>query len=234
MPMRNRTFVAAATLLPLFLASCETTSRSEPSQGVARVDDLLGYVERVHTESELAKQRVQTAYSLMSAVVNRTYKTDAQTAFQEFSRSIDEAEAQSERLRTLVRSTRTAAQKVFEQWNTDLMQIQNPQMRMRSEARLDTTYKRYQTLLAAMRSAEAGYDQLQKQLRDLTLFLGHDLNPASIAEVRDDARAIGDLAEDVDGRFHRSLAAARDYLSSARIANAQDASPTQQTPSAPR
>jgi hypothetical protein len=207
----------AAVVLPLlWAAACGSVSNE--GSGVARVSDLMGWVQRVHVESEVAKQKVQSTHAILSSLVERDFKSEAAVAYREFVRSIEEAEAQANQLRNAVRSMRGSAQVVFDQWSSDLLQIENSQIRVRSEARMDATWRRYQALLAATRHAETGFDSFNKGMRDLALFLGHDLNKGSVTEIGDDARAISDLTEDLDGRFQRTLEAAREYLSASALA----------------
>ncbi|MCC6672938.1 MAG: DUF2959 family protein [Planctomycetes bacterium] len=209
--MRSNLLRMVAACLPLAgLGACGSTEGNT-------VSDMVGWIERVHVESELAKKNVQVTSEMMTALVGNSVKGDPIAAYQEFTKAISESESQANRLRAAVRQMQSAAQPVFDQWSSDLLKISNQQIRRRSDARMDATLQRYQALLAATKSAESGYDSFNQGVRDLSLFLGHDLNATALAEVRQDARAITDLALELDGRFNRTLEAARDYIASASL-----------------
>jgi hypothetical protein len=221
MPYRVATAITVTLLLGL--AGC--ASQSSGGAGVAKVGDFVTWVERVHVETELAMQRTQAATASMQAIVGGQSRGDPVTAFKEFTGSLGESEKQASTLTDAVRAMRSAAQKVFDQWNADLLLIESAQMRARSEQRMDAAWKRYQALLAAARAADNGATAFHKGMRDLSLFLGNDLNASSIADIREDANGIAKLADDLDGRYRRSLEAARDYLATAALANAEESQP---------
>jgi hypothetical protein len=207
----------------------------------------MTWVERVHVEAELSKQRVQATSDLMTSLVASNPKGDPSAAFGEFQRAIQESESQAEKLHGTLRALQNAATPVFENWNEDLLAISNLQLRRRSQARYDMTWQRYQSLVSQSKSAAAGYDSFNQQARDLSFFLRHDFNAASLAEVRSDARGISDLALELDGRFNRCLDSARDYLAASATATTMEpvvgepaepaqpppAPPTQPTPTRP-
>jgi len=210
MLVRTSTALCIALLVG---AACTTAPK--PGEGVDRVESLMGLVQRVHVDSEVAKQKTRQVYATMNSLLAKEYQTEPGQAYRAFVGSLDESERHSEQLKSSVRAMRTAAQTVFEQWDVDLAQIASVTLRERSEARLEATRQRYQALFAAVRGAEVSYDGFHRSMRDLSLFLAHDLNKQAVAEVREDARRIADLVEDLDGRFERSLQAASRYLAAA-------------------
>lgn len=218
-----------ATAVP-FAALCSCGAFSSEDTGVSRVTDLMTWVERVHVESELAKQKVATATDLMTTLIAGNFKGAPAAAFAEYVRAVQESEAQAEKLRLSVRSMQGAAQPVFDKWRADVLNIDNLQLRQRSEARLDQTWQRYQQLQSSSRHAETGYDSFNQGMRDLTLFLSHDLNAAAVHEVSEDARSLANLAVDLDGRFNRSLDAARSYLAWSGISEPTVAPPVGMRP----
>jgi hypothetical protein len=192
------------------------------SPTVERIDALMTWVERVHVEAELSKQKVQSTTDLMAALTSANPKGDPSAAFGEYQRAIQESEQQAERLHGTVRELQSAATPVFDHWNQDLLEISNLQLRRRSQARYDMTWQRYQSLIAHAKSAAAGYDSFNQQARDLAYFLRHDFNSGALTEIKDDARAIADLSLELDTRFNRCLETARDYIANSATATTMD------------
>lgn len=207
MRLREPTTVWLSLLL---CTACTTTQRT--GESVDRVGTLAGLVQRVHVDSEIAKQKVRAVYASLNAVLAGDLKADAAQVYRSFLATLADSEAHGVKLADSIKSMRGAANTVFDQWEVDLLQIGSASLRERSEARLGAARARYQAFFAAARGAEAGYEDLHKAMRDLSLFLAHDLNKKAVDDVRDDARRVADLVEDLDGRFVRSMQAATRYL----------------------
>ena len=226
--MKARTLATTVMLAPLaMLGGCVS---SGGGTGLARVSDLMAWIERVHVETELSKQKLQAASDMMASLTGGNFKGDVKSAFEQFVLSIQNSEEQALKLRSTVRQMNDSSVAVFDQWSADLLKISNPQMRARSEQRLENTRERYQTILSAARTVESGYDSFNQGVRDLSLFLNNDLNPQAVAEVNEEARLLADLAVQMEGRFNRCLDAAREYLATATPGAEPGAEPLPEPP----
>jgi hypothetical protein len=190
---------------------------SEEKQGPASVDDLVGWVERVHVESELARDKVHAAIGALQAIARQDLKSDAVTAFQEFEKTIAECEKSARDLRSCVEPMQEAAGPVFEKWNRDLLSFTSPGLRQRSQARLEETRDRYQSIVVAVEPAQSALDTFNLGLRDIALFLGHDFNSQSVFAIQDDVRTLTDMAAELDTRLGNSLSASAAYVQSAAL-----------------
>lgn len=187
------------------------------TEGPGQVDDLVGWVERVYVESELARERAAAAVSRLESIVSSDFQGDPVTAYTEFVESLQRAEAQAKRLAEQVEPMRNSAAPVFEQWEAALAQFQNENMKSRSAARLDRTRQRYQRILAAIEPAQSEYAKLNAGLRDHALFLGNDFNPDAVADIRDDAMSLVALARELDAKFEECLTATQAYVETAAL-----------------
>jgi tetrahydromethanopterin S-methyltransferase subunit B len=195
----------------LSLNSCSFLSMTDrPTQ----VNDLVGWVERVHVESELAKQKVNSAVALLEDIATANYQGPAVEAYSKFVTALDESEAQAEKLRGAVDPMKRSADPVFEQWETDLEGISSASIRQRSEERRTATQQRYNDVVASVDPAQESFDVLNRAMRDHALFLGNDFNPASVAMIREDVSELKRLVRELDGRFDTCLRAAQDYVNS--------------------
>jgi len=206
-------------VLPLLgTASCGLFS--EEAARPSKVNDLVSWIERVHVESELSREKVHAAAGALRAIARQDFQSDALSAFKEFSRVIDQSERQAMKLRSTIEPMKAAASPVFEQWSNDLVSFTSSGMRQRSQARLDTTRAKYQSIVAAVEPAQSTLDSFNLGLRDIALFLGNDFNATSVTAIQDDALALAKLAADVDGRLEQSLIAAEEYVQSSALPTA--------------
>lgn len=193
----------------VFLSSC---TFMEMSDRPARVSDLVGWVERVHVEAELAQQKMHTAYTMLSDLAAAKYEDAPVAAYGRFATSLEECEAQAEKLRNAIGPMKASAGPVFDQWTEDLEQFSSVAMRERSQKRLDRTQEQYNVVAMTADPVQTKIDAFNRTMRDHALFLGHDFNPASVSMIQDDVRQLGMLTQELDGRFEHCLRAAQDYV----------------------
>jgi hypothetical protein len=183
--------------------------------GIRKVDDLVGKVERAHLECELVQERVHAALDALAVVVGPVPAEDPAVAFQQLVVAIDAADEQAERLSATIPPMETASASVFARWETDLETFASPQMRQRSQARLDATRGLYAEVPRTVEPVASAAQVFNTGLRDLSIFLGHDLNAASVSEVEAEILALRRQVVTLDQRVDDCLTAARNYLRSA-------------------
>ncbi len=202
-------------MLPLFaMTSCGLFSDSRP--GVANVDDLVTRVERVHIEAELAQERALDAAEALKSLVTYEFGEhgDAVKSFQSFLMTIDASESQAIALRKSITSMKVAAGPVFEKWTQDLESFSSQNMRDRSRARLEETRAKYDQIVAVADPAREMFDTFNLGLRDHALFLEHDFNATSVAEISADVTELVSMRGEIDARLAETLVAARGYFES--------------------
>lgn len=222
--MNKRHFATSLALLPLLgTTGCSVFSGADT--GLAGVDDLLGWIERVHVESEMSKERAHAAIDALRTIAATNFAGDPVAAYAELTQTIDHSLTQANALRSAVQSMKNTAEPVFERWSSDLLSFTSAQMRQRSQTRLENTRSRYRSILAAVEPAVTSYDAFNNGLRDMQLFLGNDFNRQSVDEIRDDVRGLTNLTGELDRRFDQSLLAAQDYIDSASLPAAAEPAP---------
>jgi hypothetical protein len=217
-PVNRRNFARpVAIILPLLLGLAACASTSEQSASVRQVDDLLASIERVQVDVTVAKERAHGALRDLTALLAPGFTGDAAKAYAGVRASIEQSEKQTQALHSSLTPMTEAAESVFRRWATDLEAFGNTRMRQRSQTRLDETRARYQTLLNSTQSALISFDSFNADLRDQALFLGSDLNAASIAAILPDVRELHKQATELDGRADLCASAARAYVESAAL-----------------
>ena len=75
---------------------------------------------------------------------------------------------------------------LFKEWETELEQYNSAELRRQTQQQLYDTQRRYDTLIAAMRRAEARLEPALVPFRDQVLFLKHNLNAQAVASLQDE------------------------------------------------
>lgn len=215
--MNCRSFASTlALILPLTAVSaCGIFSSN--SVGLSKVDDLVTWIERVHVDSELSKERAHITVRTLHTLIAPNFAGDLVTAYSDFVRAIELSEAQARQLHASLAAMKEAAKPVFDQWQEDLAQFSGEAMRQRSTDRLAATKQRYEAITNSGDPAIAAYDQFNSGMRDHALFLGHDFNAAAIAEIDADIRAVTKLGGELEEQLDACLDAARIYVESGAL-----------------
>jgi len=215
--IRSNLATAVAIVLPtLFgVAGCATTT--EQAQSVQNVDGLLTQIERVHVDATVAKEKAHNALTQLSTLVSPNFTGDATKAYASLKDAIDASEDQTSALRRSVGPMVESAEDVFRRWTSDLEGFGNSRMRQRSQARLDETRGRYQSVLTATQSLLISFDSFNADLKDTALFLGNDLNAAAVTAIHPDVRALHEQIRELDGRVEVVGNAARTYVESSAL-----------------
>ena len=213
---RQRLFrIPVALLLGLALASCQQTGKQ--SVGLQQADSLVGCIEAVHVETDLAQSRMREALDALRVVTTPGLEGDVLSAYTEFVEAIERSEQQAVALRAAVEPMKATAGPFFGQWKEDLDAFTSSAMRQRSQTRLLATRARYDAVVAAVEPSVAGYDTLNLTLRDHALFLGRDLNASSLAEIEADVRVLQREADALDESLDATLVATREYVGSSAL-----------------
>jgi hypothetical protein len=209
------------TVVVLVALSCVTGCamfQSKKNVGPANVDDLVGWIERVYVDAELAREHVKAAAESAKVLVKADFaQGDAVAGYAEYVNLVERSEGQLEKLKESVGPMKKAAEPVFEQWAKDLESFSSPTMRKRSEARLSATRQRYNAIVGAVDPAMESYEALNKGLRDVALFLGHDFNAVALTDIRPEVDALVRSAGLLDRNLNDTMVAARAYVELAAL-----------------
>ena len=202
--------ISYASLLAVLVtaSSCATASGDRPAQ----VESLVGRVERLHVEIELARQRVDTAVTALANLLAHSVGQDPVAAFARFEESIHASTEQLGIVQQSSASVSRAGAPVFEQWTTDLAEIQSAGLRAASQQRLTATRLRFESICATTKAAIARYAGANRTLRDYALFLGNDYNPDSIAALRVQVRPFLGEVNQLGAELDHCLSATREYV----------------------
>jgi DNA repair exonuclease SbcCD ATPase subunit len=169
--------------------------------GSHKRDILVDRVEDARDDQEAAKEQFKSALEKFQSVVSvpeSELKKTYETLNTELERSEKRATAVSDR----IASIESVAKDLFREWEKELDQYSNADLRRSSEKKLDETKARYEDLIGAMKKAEGKMEPVLTAFRDHVLFLKHNLNAQAVAslqgEVTNLESEIGALVRDME------------------------------------
>ncbi len=90
----------------------------------------------------------------------------------------------AEEITNRIENIESVAEALFDEWEAELKEYSNDNLRRDSTRQLRSTQKKYQRLITAMRSAEKTIDPVLSILKDNVLYLKSNLNARAIASLK--------------------------------------------------
>lgn len=219
-PIRTYALKSVPAVLTLgLLGSCMSSPSAD--EGLRQVDDFHDAVERLHVSNEVGQKKVRDCGVQLMRLIDGETQGEPTRTYTAFLRTLDLCEEQAVTLKQEIETVDEGAHPVFEKWREDLKAIVDPNLRQKSEVRLQRSYDRYRDLLSASRAALTQMELFDQRARDVALFLGNDLNKGSLAELDETADQLVEMGAELDERLTTSMVAIQTYLQGAGAASAQ-------------
>jgi hypothetical protein len=105
------------------------------------------------------------------------------------------SEERAQDVRDRIDKVEDVAEALFDEWEDELDLYSSDSLRRSSAKKLKETRSHYQSLMTAMRRAEAKIEPVLTPLRDQVLYLKHNLNAQAIASLQSElGRVEGDVS----------------------------------------
>ncbi len=168
----------------LVAASCDTAYyRTMEVLGKQKRDLLVDRVKAARDGEVEAKQQFQTALEKFSAVT-KFQGGDLAAKYEELNGQLAKCESRAEAVKKEIVQVQEVSGDLFKEWESELGQYTNDDLRLASEVKLRDTQKRYAELLMVMKRAEQKMQPVLAALRDQVLFLKHNLNAQAVSSLQ--------------------------------------------------
>jgi hypothetical protein len=177
--------------------------------GWAKRDILVDRVKDAKEDQEAAKKQFQTALEQFQALTG-FQGGELEAKYKKLNSEYESCVSRANAVHKQVASVDTVAQDLFAEWQKELGEYQDPQLKHSSEQKLSDTKARYNQMLAAMRNAESKMDPVLQKFKEQVLFLKHNLNAQAISSLQTQVTGIqGDvdkLIRDMDASIQEANA----------------------------
>lgn len=150
--------------------------------GYQKREILVDRVEETRESQEEAKEQFQTALERFSELTDFD-GGNLEKLYNRLEREFERSEERADDVREHIDDVEDVAQAMFREWEDELDEYTDPDLRRISEERLEDTRAEYEQLLAAMHRAEAKMEPVLDTFRDQVLFLKHNLNARAISSL---------------------------------------------------
>lgn len=162
--------------------------------GVEKRELLATRVERAKESQQEAQEEFRDALEKFQAVTGHT-GGELEERYEALREAYERSSEQAREVTDRIEKVDGVADALFDEWEDELDQYDDPALRRRSGERLQETRTDVQRLLRVMRRAEASLDPVLHKLSDRVLFLKHNLNATALAGLE---QKVPELERDVE------------------------------------
>jgi outer membrane murein-binding lipoprotein Lpp len=190
----TRNSLAPLIALSILLAGCANVYyNARDALGTPRRDILVSRVSAAREDQREAQEQFQSALEEFSALV--TFDGgDLEAIYSRLDKEYQRCESKADQVSDRIDSIESVSKSLFSEWEDELEEYTNQELRRSSEEKLDETRARCGELIAAMRRAEARMQPVLNTFHDHVLYLKHNLNAAAVASLEGE---VGQLETDV-------------------------------------
>ncbi len=203
----------AVVSLAMPMSGCSSTMIAVKEKfGYAKREQLADKVAATRDDQQEAKQQFESALAEFIAVTGATDK-DLEAKYSKLKKEYDRAEGKADDVRSRIKETDRVADALFKEWQTELNQYSDANLRATSERQLADTQSRYGQLIGAMKTAASKMDPVLGKFKDQVLFLKHNLNAQAVAALSNNVAGIQSDVSQLIREMETSIAEADAFIS---------------------
>ena len=170
-------------VLTAVLAGCSSAYYSIWQKlGYEKRDILVSRVQKARDSEEAAKEQFKTTYQRFQELTH--FKGgDLEAEYNKINAAYESAKERADAVSGRIESVDKVANDMFAEWQQELSQYQNAELRRQSEQKLNESKAQYRQMIAAMRRSEEKMKPVLAAFHDQVLFLKHNLNAAAITSL---------------------------------------------------
>ena len=196
------------------LVSCSSAYyRAWEKLGYEKRDILSSRVVKARDSQEDAKEQFKTALEKFGDVV-KFDGGNLEKRYNVLSSEFENSEASAKDVRDRINSVEKVAEDLFDEWERELADFQNANLKKTSATKLRDTQNKYQDMIRTMRKAESKIDPVLLAFRDQVLFLKHNLNAKAISSLQDETLKIETDVARLVSEMEKSISEADEFISS--------------------
>ena len=187
---------------------------SDP-EGLKQTDNLIKKAEELVKETVSAREQLGKTLDTYNAIFADDVE-DVRKTYKGVESEMEKTEKKREQVGKKLEEMKLEAEAYFTGWSDSLQQIESPDLRKRSEARMTETRGQFDGILDSVRVAREAYEPFMTSLKDQWTYLGHDLNADGISSLKSDAEGLNQQGKALFGKIDEGMKKANEYIESLR------------------
>ena len=179
--------------------------------GWAKRDILVDRVEDARDDQEAAKKQFKTTLERFQEVAN-FQGGDLEAKYKKLNGEYEDSVAAAEDVTKRIKAVEEVANDMFKEWQEEIKQYSNAELRRSSEQKLRDTRQRYNQLIGVMKQAEGKMKPVLAAFKDQVLYLKHNLNAQAVSSLQATAAGIESDVGRLIADMERSIAEANAFI----------------------
>lgn len=157
----------------MLLSGCGTTS------GYQQADKTGAGIADLHNELVNGKKAIDGTMKTLGEIAT-TAATDPRKAFEQYSKAVANLESTSEKIRKRAEAMKAQGAAYFKQWETELSQVNNQDIRKLAETRKAKLQETFDNIRKYTEPLKTQFAPWMASLKDLQKYLSNDLTIAGV------------------------------------------------------
>ena len=151
--------------------------------GWAKRDLLVDAVKEAREEQVEAQKEFKTTFQRFQELTGYS-GGDLEAKYKKLNSAYDDSVDQANTVRKKIADVNAVATDLFKEWEKEIAEYDNPELKKSSQQKLGDTRQKYQQMFTAMKNAESRMDPVLKVFGDQVRYLKHSLNAAAITSLQ--------------------------------------------------
>ncbi|NTU50479.1 MAG: DUF2959 domain-containing protein [Desulfobulbaceae bacterium] len=161
--------------------------------GIPKREVMVHRVEKARDTQEETKQQFKSALEQFSALTSFN-GGNLEATYKRLNGEYEASVAKASEVRKRISDIEDVSEALFTEWQDELNQYSNADLKRSSQLQLTATKGQYQQLITVMKRAEAKINPVLAVFKDQVLYLKHNLNAQAIASLKGQ---LGSIQSDV-------------------------------------
>jgi hypothetical protein len=179
--------------------------------GMEKRDVLVKRVKNTKEAQEEAQEQFRDALEEFQAMANYD-GGELEKQYEKLRSEYESSAEKADEVHRRIKGIKKVSDKLFKEWQTELEQFSDADMRRASAEQLDETRRRSAELIATMDKAAATMDPVLKQLEERVLFLKHNLNAQALGSLQQSSETLQQDVTALISEMQKSIAEADRFI----------------------
>jgi chromosome segregation ATPase len=184
-------------------------------EGVKQVEELVKKANATVSAIGEAKLQLTKTLDVYNSLLSDA-ATDRKGLYKKLQKEMEDTDKKRAEIATRKGEMDAEAQTLFKSWADSATAINDPDLRKRTEERLEKTKASYGEIATAGAKASEMYAPVMKSLNDQVTYLGHDLNASAVASLKPNAAKLNTQASELVRRIDDAMATANKTIGTLR------------------
>jgi chromosome segregation ATPase len=208
-------FPSAPVTFAFVVALTPAAAASAQDEGVKQIEQLVkksGATVSTIAETKLQLKKTMDVYNSLLA----DDASDLKGLYKKLQKEMDATEKKRAEIPTRANEMNAEAKALFDGWAASAAAIESPDLRQRSEERLERAKTSYAEIGTVGKKAADLYEPVMKALRDQVAYLGHDLNTSAVASLKPDAAKLNAQVDELNKSIDDTITTANTNIGALR------------------